>query len=39
MATEYALARGFDVEVCVSNILTMRWKKHRNISNSQIDSI
>jgi glycosyltransferase involved in cell wall biosynthesis len=39
MANEYALARGFDSEVCVSNILTMRWKKHKNISNSQIDSL
>jgi tRNA A-37 threonylcarbamoyl transferase component Bud32 len=39
MAKEYALARGFDTEVCVSNILTMRWKKHKNISNSQIESL
>jgi glycosyltransferase involved in cell wall biosynthesis len=39
MANEYAIIRGFDPEVCISNILTMRWKKHKNISNSQTESL
>jgi tRNA A-37 threonylcarbamoyl transferase component Bud32 len=30
MAKEYALARGFDPQICRDNILKMRWKKHRN---------
>jgi len=28
MAAEYALARGFDPQECIGNILKMRWKKH-----------
>ena len=30
MAREYALARGFEPQVCIDNILKMRWKKHKN---------
>lgn len=35
MAIEYALTRGFDPQVCVDNILKMRWKKHKNNNLSQ----
>jgi len=30
MAREYAVARGFDQQACVDNIVTMRWHKHKN---------
>ena len=34
MAEEYALARGFNPQECIGNILKMRWKKHlRNTSS------
>ncbi|MDD4969498.1 MAG: glycosyltransferase [Paludibacter sp.] len=29
MAREYAPARGFEPRVCIDNILSMRWKKHK----------
>jgi glycosyltransferase involved in cell wall biosynthesis len=38
MAKEYAVNRGFDPQVCIDNILNMRWKKHKNISNNQNNS-
>jgi hypothetical protein len=38
MAKEYAVTRGFDPQVCINNILNMRWKKHKNISNNQNNS-
>ena len=38
MAREYAVTRGFNPQVCIDNILNMRWKKHRNISNNQSNS-
>ena len=30
MAREYAVARGFDQQACVDNIVKMRWHKHKN---------
>ena len=30
MAREYAFGRGFEPQVCIDNILRMRWKKHQN---------
>jgi len=29
MAREYAFGRGFEPQVCIDNILRMRWKKHQ----------
>lgn len=39
MAREYAIARGFDPQVCINNILKMRWRKHKDISEIQNDSL
>ena len=29
LATEYAKARNFDVDMCVESVLKMRWHKHK----------
>jgi len=39
MAKEYANVRAFDPQTCIENILKMRWRKHKNISNNQNDSL
>ena len=28
LAKAYAVARGFDVQLCTNSIIQMRWKKH-----------
>ena len=33
MANQYAITREFEPKVCIDNILKMRWKKHKEISN------
>ena len=35
MAKEYATVRGFNPQLCIENILKMRWKKHRSITQNQ----